>query len=61
MYQQAFTCVHKLMYPYVKVWVTQLVLGLSVWESVVFQSELRSIIPVELQQPQRALSERYHT
>lgn len=35
---------------FVKVWVTQLVLGLSVWES-----ELRSIIPVELQQPTTCL------
>lgn len=47
-------CVQKLQ-KYVKIWVTQLVLGLSVWKSVVFQSKLRSIIPVELQQPQMCL------
>lgn len=47
-------CVQKLQ-KYVKIWVTQLVLGLSVWMSVVFQSKQRSIIPVELQQPQMCL------
>lgn len=44
----------------VKVWMTQLVLGTSVWEPAGFQSEPRSIIPVELLVPQCAFNVRYH-